>query len=498
MSNFDVSACLIVKNAETSLPRSVASIADLVREVIVVDTDSKDATVARAQALGCRVYQFSWVDDFAAARNESIRHATSRWIFWFDDDEYLDEPNRQKLRVLLASLVDENAAYMMTQRSASPTGSARDLQHVRLFRNHPRIRWQYRVHEQIAPALLLAGHTIRPTDIVIQHSGYQDAQVHLQKLQRNARLLELDLQDHPNDGFLLFNLGTAYEELGHTAEAITLLRQSLERSPAGFSTIRDTYAALLQCQRRLGQKDEAWAVCLEGRRRFPDDVSLLFWQSQLLRDRGDLAGAERSLLELMAMKPGSYLGAADAGIRKYIAPHTLGLIYWEQGRVQEAEKQWQAVVANHPDYKDSWQMLAEIYLTQKRWTDVEAIITRCEAKAEWASDGAILRARLHLAKKEFAAARTILNQLIAQNPQAMAPRFHLTHVLLGEGQDWQAAEQALRDLLKIDPRQPQGWYNLVALLRRQNRLPEARQMCTIGLKHCPGDANLARLDKSMH
>ena len=480
MSNFDVSACLIVKNAETSLPRSVASIADLVREVIVVDTDSKDATVARAQALGCRVYQFSWVDDFAAARNESIRHATSRWIFWFDDDEYLDEPNRQKLRVLLASLVDENAAYMMTQRSASPTGSARDLQHVRLFRNHPRIRWQYRVHEQIAPALLLAGHTIRPTDIVIQHSGYQDAQVHLQKLQRNARLLELDLQDHPNDGFLLFNLGTAYEELGHTAEAITLLRQSLERSPAGFSTIRDTYAALLQCQRRLGQKDEAWAVCLEGRRRFPDDVSLLFWQSQLLRDRGDLAGAERSLLELMAMKPGSYLGAADAGIRKYIAPHTLGLIYWEQGRVQEAEKQWQAVVANHPDYKDSWQMLAEIYLTQKRWTDVEAIITRCEAKAEWASDGAILRARLHLAKKEFAAARTILNQLIAQNPQAMAPRFYLTHLLLGEGQDWQAAEQALRDLLKIDPRQPQGWYNLVALLRRQNRLPEARRMCARG------------------
>ena len=480
MSNFDVSACLIVKNAETSLPRSVASIADLVREVIVVDTDSKDATVARAQALGCRVYQFSWVDDFAAARNESIRHATSRWIFWFDDDEYLDEPNRQKLRVLLASLVDENAAYMMTQRSASPTGSARDLQHVRLFRNHPRIRWQYRVHEQIAPALLLAGHTIRPTDIVIQHSGYQDAQVHLQKLQRNARLLELDLQDHPNDGFLLFNLGTAYEELGHTAEAITLLRQSLERSPAGFSTIRDTYAALLQCQRRLGQKDEAWAVCLEGRRRFPDDVSLLFWQSQLLRDRGDLAGAERSLLELMAMKPGSYLGAADAGIRKYIAPHTLGLIYWEQGRVQEAEKQWQAVVANHPDYKDSWQMLAEIYLTQKRWTDVEAIITRCEAKAEWASDGAILRARLHLAKKEFAAARTILNQLIAQNPQAMAPRFYLTHLLLGEGQDWQAAEQALRDLLKIDPRQPQGWYNLVALLRRRNRLPEARRMCARG------------------
>jgi tetratricopeptide (TPR) repeat protein len=496
MPTSDASACLIVKDAQASLPRCLESIAGLVKEMIVVDTGSSDATQSMAESLGCRVYRYPWADDFSAARNESIRHAAGRWILWLDADEYLDEPNHQKLRSFVATLPQEDAAYAMTQRSPLPDGSPLDLQHVRLFRNHPAIRWQYRVHEQIAPAINLQGHPIRPVDIVINHSGYDDPHVHRRKLQRNARLLELDLQDRPNDAFVLFNLGTAYEELGRTAQAIPLLRQSLHLSPPEYSTVRDTYAALLQCHRRLGAGNDAWAVCLEGRRRFPDDVALLFWQSQLLRDQGDLAAAENCLTELVRMQPGRYFGAADAGIRKYVAPHTLGLIYWQQGRVQDAEKQWQALVAAHPDYKDSWLMLAEVYLLQKRWTDLEAIIARCEANA-WAFDAAILRSRLHLATKDFVSARTILEQLIAQAPDAMPPRFYLTHVLLGEAKDWDAAERALRDLLNIDPNQPQAWYNLTALLRRQNRLPEARAACTTGLTHCPADPNLTRLDQAM-
>jgi predicted Zn-dependent protease len=88
--------------------------------------------------------------------------------------------------------------------------------------------------------------------------------------------------------------------------------------------------------------------------------------------------------------------------------------------------------------------------------------------------------------------------LIAQSPDALAPRFYLTHVLLGEGKDWAAAERALRDLVRVDPTQAQGWYNLAALLRRQNRHREAREACATGRRHCPGDRNLAALQQAMH
>jgi len=113
-----VSLCLTVKNEQDNLPSCLRSVAELVHEMIVVDTGSTDRSKEVAAALGARVFDFTWVDSFAAARNESLRHASGNWIFWLDADEYLDEANRQKVRVLLAKLGQENAAYSMKQCSA--------------------------------------------------------------------------------------------------------------------------------------------------------------------------------------------------------------------------------------------------------------------------------------------------------------------------------------------------------------------------------------------
>jgi Flp pilus assembly protein TadD len=49
----------------------------------------------------------------------------------------------------------------------------------------------------------------------------------------------------------------------------------------------------------------------------------------------------------------------------------------------------------------------------------------------------------------------------------------LSHVLLQEGQDWDAAERALRDVLALDPNHQETRHNLALLLRRLGREPEA-------------------------
>ena len=66
------------------------------------------------------------------------------------------------------------------------------VSHVRLFRRHPELRWQGRVHEQLAPSLSRLGYQLLASDVRVQHVGYCDAAVHLRKLQRDLRLLRMD------------------------------------------------------------------------------------------------------------------------------------------------------------------------------------------------------------------------------------------------------------------------------------------------------------------
>jgi glycosyltransferase involved in cell wall biosynthesis len=225
-----ISLTMIVKNESATLGRCLASVRDLVDEIIVVDTGSSDNTKDIARQYDAGIFDLPWPDSFAAARNESIRHASGQWLLWLDADEYFDDAQRSKLRQLISGLSDKNTAYVLLQRSVAANGSAVLVSQVRLFRNHPAIRWDYRVHEQILPSLKRAGHTIRNTDIVIEHSGYLDPALRLKKLDRNLRLLNLDLAERPNDPFTLFNLGWSFADSGRLSDAIPLLQRSLQHS----------------------------------------------------------------------------------------------------------------------------------------------------------------------------------------------------------------------------------------------------------------------------
>ena len=75
--------------------------AGLFDEIVVVDTGSKDRTREIAREFGARVFDFVWVDDFAAARNAALARATGNYAFWLDADDVIDPPEREKLRALL-------------------------------------------------------------------------------------------------------------------------------------------------------------------------------------------------------------------------------------------------------------------------------------------------------------------------------------------------------------------------------------------------------------
>jgi GT2 family glycosyltransferase/tetratricopeptide (TPR) repeat protein len=472
-----VSLCLIVKNEEANLPACLSSAADLVDEIIVVDTGSTDGTKEVAARFGAKVHDFPWVDSFAAARNESLRHAGGDWIFWLDADDRLDADNRRKLRVLFAGLGGENAAYSMKCVCLPDPqfGTATIVDHVRLFRRHPHVHWRYRVHEQILPAVRQAGGEVRSTDIHIHHVGYQDGATRHRKQERDLRLLHLDQADHPDDPFTLFNLGWAYEELGRAAQALPLLRRSLERSHPGDSIVRKLYALIGECHRQLGQPAEALKIIQEGRRYYPDDAQLLFQEALRRREQNDSAGAEACLVRLLSSNERPHFASVAEGLRGHLARHQLAGVLLEQGRFAETEAQWRAVLAERPEFAPAWFGLGDIYVRQERWVELEGLSVRLATGGGTARAAlaAMLRARGCLARNDFSAARGVLEQALAEQPEEIRLWLALSQALLQEGRDWPAAERVLRRVLELDPGHAEARHNLALLLRQQGRAGDA-------------------------
>jgi tetratricopeptide (TPR) repeat protein len=346
-------------------------------------------------------------------------------------------------------------------------GAATVVDHLRLFRNHPQVRWDFRVHEQILPALRKIGAAVRWSEVVVHHTGYQDPALRKRKLQRDLRLLQLEQFEQPDHPFTLFNLGSVYQELGRIEEALEMFRGSLNRSTPKDSIVRKLYATITQCHRALGQKEEALAACRSGLALFADDVELLFQEGVTLRELGDIAAAVNCWERCLQTSPGTHFASVNTGLRGHITRHNLAVAFCELGRPGDAESQWKTALTERAHYEPAWRGLLGLYLEQKRWAQVDELAREVEAKPLGGLEAAGVRGRLHLARKEFSAARQVLEYSIQRWPQALEPRVLLSHALLQEAKDWKAAEGTLRGILALDPHHTEAKHNLALLLQQQ-------------------------------
>ncbi len=224
-----VALCMIVKNEESHLPGCLESVLGLVDQVVVVDTGSTDRTVEIAAKAGAAVHFFPWIDDFAAARNESLRHATCDWVLWMDADERLNGLGAQDClrRVISSGTAD---AFLTPIRSFKPDPEGGFDFHyaIRLFRNFPGIQFVGKVHEYVDPFLLKIGARIVRAPFLLEHLGYTvDASGMEQKLRRNLSLLERSLADQKANAHLHYHLGLTYIGLKEEEKSWGALQQAL-------------------------------------------------------------------------------------------------------------------------------------------------------------------------------------------------------------------------------------------------------------------------------
>jgi glycosyltransferase involved in cell wall biosynthesis len=407
-----VSLTMIVKNEEANLPHCLESVEGIFDEIVVVDTGSTDQTREIAREFGAKVFDFDWIDNFAAARNEALSHATGDYAFWLDADDVIEPEQRDKLVALLAGLrrpmsppcsriacgsagstplppagiacgsagstppdppftrggkgplgsagreekgVSAAAYVVRCACDPSPDGTGGDtvVDHIRLFPLRDDVRWTYRVHEQILPALRRANVPVTWTDLTVRHTGYVDKALRARKIDRDTKILKRELADRPNDPFVLFNLGAIAVERRDWNEALEYLKRSLAGSAPSDSIVRKLFALLARTHQMMGDSQGALAACAKGLELDPKDAELWFRKGMVHRQRGESAEAEKCWRLILTLKRPDQFCSVDQGIYGHLTRRNLAVLAAERGDHTGVRRLWEEVLAECPGDREA-------------------------------------------------------------------------------------------------------------------------------------------------
>lgn len=162
-----ISLCMIVKNEEEVLARCLDSIADLMDEIVIVDTGSTDRTKEIAARYTSNIYDYKWNGNFADARNYSFSKATCQYIYCADADEVLDEQNHDKFALLKKGLLPEIDIVQMqycNQLTYNTVYNYDKEYRPKLYKRLRTFTWFNPIHEAVS-----LDPVIYDSDIEIQH-----------------------------------------------------------------------------------------------------------------------------------------------------------------------------------------------------------------------------------------------------------------------------------------------------------------------------------------
>ncbi len=97
-----LSVVLIVKDEEAALPACLESVRDLADEIVVVDSGSKDATIAIARQYHARVLERPF-EGFGRQKQFAIDQARGAWVLSIDADERVTPRLAEEIRRITSS-----------------------------------------------------------------------------------------------------------------------------------------------------------------------------------------------------------------------------------------------------------------------------------------------------------------------------------------------------------------------------------------------------------
>lgn len=414
-----------------------------------------------------------------------------------DSDDTIPAECGRQLRAFVDRAVEPGLLGYVVQVHCPGAGDDGDpandvtvVDHVKLIRNRPDLRFEGRVHEQILPAIRRAGGSVAWTDLYVVRSGSDPgAEAQDRKRRRDLYLLHMELRERPDHPFPLFNVGMTYSDAGQFEEAAEFLRRSIEHSNPDESHLRKAYALLVHAEVRQGLREKALETCRRGRELFPQDIELRFREGVVLHELGRLEESAQAYRDVLAEREERHFTSIDRGLSGFKARQNLAVVYSDMGDLAQAEREWRAVTQEVPRYRPGWRGLAEVLTRAGRRDDVLAVAERCLADPALRVEGRLLRGRLALTDGDIATARAEFEQAAAECPTDRAALEARCQILFDHGPPAEA-EAALRALIDRHPAEAAAHHNLGMLLSRLKRHEEAAVSLRQALRYRADDPTI--------
>lgn len=196
-------------------------------EIILVDTGCNEKQRALAEQYADKIINFTWCNDFGAARNAGLKKAQGEWFMYLDDDEWFENPQEIISFFTTGEYRKYNSASYIVRNYMDPYGNNYiDSYPSRMVKLNSSIHFVGRIHEFLTPFC----EPRKEFNDFVHHYGYvyKNEQEHVKHVWRNIEPLLVIRKEYPGDPRWIMQLDQEYFSAYDYEKVITTSIEGLE------------------------------------------------------------------------------------------------------------------------------------------------------------------------------------------------------------------------------------------------------------------------------
>ena len=251
-------------------------------ETILVDTGCNKEQRKLADRYADKILDFSWCDDFAAARNIGLKASNGEWFLYLDDDEWFENPREIIDFFTSGEYQKYNSATYLVRNYLNEQGTIyEDVKVGRMVKRESCTAFHGKIHEFLYPCKA----PVKNFSTFVHHFGYVFKNEDEKRLhaQRNIKLLKEMVKEQPQEIRWVNQLAQEYYGIGCFEQAIEVCKQGIQQSKnneiCDYIRLGTAYAFLILSYVAKKENEEAqeWLDKALGENSMPETTRAFFY-----------------------------------------------------------------------------------------------------------------------------------------------------------------------------------------------------------------------------